>query len=274
MADYRESGRKGLSRRDAIKLGLAGAAGLLLTKSSPASADYIPLNCAFPEAPILGNFVGTPVRVPNRLSEIQVRSLTSFPQGEYFYPIYDPNTANQANGWKGVGPHNGVAFSNIDFNAANLFSTGKVGELIVKANNGGRVAVSFYQEQNNQFDGKWGPDASGQIVLDLGWDLLYIFDGLQPGQQIRIVDPDTGRQMHWRDGTQTIYFANQSGSVGFNIPKTCGDARVQFVFSALNRPGFQPQEVKIRRGPNDRPELGIGNALPPGVVKPGVGGSY
>lgn len=266
------------TRRDFLRKGILGTAGLFLAGSQQASAEFFPLNCFNPESPILGDVVGKAVRVPARLP-VPVRDFHPFPpENEYFNPIYDKATANARNRWKGIGPHYPIAISNVDSSAVFLTTssinlqapTAKVGELTVKGLNGGRVGVSFYQEQNHQFEGAFGEDAPGHLVNRLNWNMAYYFEGFNPEQEVKIADPDTGRLMHYRDGKPAVFNADSEGKIAFNAPRACGDVRFQVVFNILANPGFNTQEVKIRRGPDDRPGLGITKPLPPGVVKPGA----
>jgi hypothetical protein len=229
--------------------------------------------CPIPENPKLGGVIGIAVRVPSNLSDVKVTAPNNMPNKDYVNLIYDQFQADQAHDWRGIGPHYPVAFSNIDSNAAILETHGNPGEAIIRANQGGRVAVSFYQEQAHQKDGAWGHDASGNVVLNKDWNMQYTLHGLQANQDIWVVDPDTGRQMLWPDGTTpVVYKANEFGTASFQVPCANGDVRFQLVLQMFNTPGIQAQEIKIERGPNDHPELKGENPLPGGVVKPAVAG--
>lgn len=266
--------------RTIAKVGVAGAVAF---GSSPAQASEIPqssneisnqpcIPSSFsPENPNLGDFIGAPVRIPNNLSEVKVRPLENFPGSEYFYPIYDPDKADEAHMYVGIGPHYAVAYQNLDGNyAADLLTWRNRGELVVQAKNGGRFAISYLHEFAHQGEGTYYIDSSGQKVFNPNLNMAYWFEGLLPGQSVKAVDPDTGRQLRYNDGTLVEVFPNQDGRLGVALPKTCNsDARVQFVLNIINNPQFPPQQIKIRRGPDDKFQA---NSLPGGVIKPQIPG--
>lgn len=225
-----------------------------------------------PETANLGPVIASSVRVPGNVSEIKVMETTNG-NGEWFHPIYDKFAADAAHDFRGIGPWYPVAYRNIDANAATLITHGNVGELVVRAVNGGRVEVAFDQLAAHQTDGAFGHDNAGNVVKNDSWNMQYNLHGLAAGQEVFVFDPDTGRQMLWDDGvTPVVYKANEFGTAAFDVPKTAAncDVRWGLVFSMVNRPGFQAQEVKIERGPNDRPELKGENPLPKGVVKAAI----
>jgi hypothetical protein len=219
------------------------------------------------------------IPVPAYISGNMVRELREggvnpmYKEGEWFHPVYDSTQEDEAHDYRGIGPWYPVAFENLDTNAAVLTSHGNVGELIVSGRNGGMVMVAFMQLDAHQTDGAWGTDqATGKFLQNPEWAMQYNFHSLAPLQEILVVDPDTGEQLLWPDGSPVIYRANEDGIAAFAIPKTDGqDVRVGFVFNmhpAID--GVQYPEVKIERGPNDRPGLTGENPLPDSVLKPMV----
>lgn len=255
------------------KAGLAG----VIAFGSPAQVSEIPQaskemsnqpcipGSFFPENPNLGDFIGWPARIPNDLSEVKTRPLENFPGSEFFYPVYNPDKTDQ-------GPHYAVAYQNLDGNyAADLLTWKNTGELIVQAKNGGRFAISYLHEFVHQWEGTYFTDSSGQVVFNPNLNMAYWIDGLLPRQSVKVADPDTGRQLRYDNGDLVEFFAGQDGRVGIALPKTCNsDARVQFIMNAVNNPNFPPQQIKIRRGPDDK---FLANSLPGGVIKPQIPGN-
>ncbi|MCL4353625.1 hypothetical protein M1615_04140 [Patescibacteria group bacterium] len=227
------------------------------------------------------NQLAKPIPVPLVISGDMVRSLTRdgrFPryqEGRWMLPAYDETEADAAHNWRGVGPRYPFAFENIDPDAAALTTHGNVGELIVTSRRGGRVMVAVMQLDKHQKEGAWGKDPkTGRFEQNSAWEMQYNFHGLKPGEEIWVVDPDTGKILTWPDGSPVIYRANEQGIAAFEIPATHGnhDVRVGFVFNMpAQGNGMQPTEVKIERGPNDHPELKGENPLPRNeVIKPRV----
>ncbi len=247
----------------------------------PTQATLAPMStevkCVVPQNPELGAQIGAAIPVPSNLSEVHVSSLTSYQEGQWFYPVYDQFTANAANNWRGIGPHYPVAFNNLDANAATLESHGLPGELIVRGNQGGMVALSLGVEYQHRSDGAWGHDASRNLVQNPGWEMQFTLKGMLPGQQVWMVDADTGRQLEWPDGSPVIYTPSELGDLSIEMPCSAQgegkvDTRVQLVFKMQTING-QPQEIKVERGPNDHPQLKGENPLPEGVVKPVIPGN-
>lgn len=224
-----------------------------------------------PTAPPIpeGEVVASAIRVPSNLSDIKPFPLNnSFPERQWVHPIYDPVTADSTHDWRGIGPHYPIAFENIDPNAAVVTSHGNVGEVIVKSDKGGEIMIAFMQINGHQKDGAWGKDQNGNSIKG-DWTMQYNMHGLAPHQEIRVVDPDTGKQMFWPDGSSVIYEANDQGIAAFELPETISnDVRVGFQFSVPENAGH---EFIIHRGPHDRSEVKV-NPLPKGVVKPLVPG--
>lgn len=282
MASIRETGKN--FGKIAAKVGLTTAIAFGSTAQAAETPQTSTVRTEVPcisgsffvESIDLGDFVGAPVRIPANLSQVIPRPLQNIPGSEYFYPIYDPNKADAAHRYEGIGPHYGVAYQNLDGNyAADLFTFGNVGELAVKAKNGGRFAISFEHEFINQWQGTWYTDAAGHRVFNPNIDMAYWFEGLLPGQKVIAADPDSGRQLKYNTGNPVEFFANADGKIGVAVPKTCNaDMRVQFVVNILNDPRFPPQLLVIKRGPNDKPELLAANSLPGSVVKPQIPGAY
>jgi hypothetical protein len=213
---------------------------------------------------------GYAIPVPRNLSEIKVANLgNGFKEGQWFHPVYNSLKADLAHNWEGIGPHYPVAFSNIDRDAAQLISHSNVGELIVKAKNGGKVQINFMQIDQYQTDGAWGQDANGNTVQNRNWAMQYTFKGVPHGMEFHMVDPDTGAPLTWEDGKEVVYTASDLGDFSFEMPKTYGnDVRVGIVFNMpAARSGEQAFEMKIERGPNDHPELKGENPLPGSVIK-------
>lgn len=222
-------------------------------------------------------FAGIPV--PSNLSEIGTAKMNnSFPEEKWVNPVYNSLTADADHNWEGIGPHYPIAFKNIDPNAARVSTHGNVGEVVLVSDKGGMVMISFMQEYTNQKDGAWGKDQNGDPIKG-NWEMQYNFHALAPNQEISVVDPDTGKQLLWPDGSPVIYRANDQGIASFEVPATygeCGngnDVRFGLMFSMpASITGTQATEVKIERGPNDHPELTGENPLPIGVIKPMVPG--
>lgn len=274
MSSVRELGRRvtsvGVGVAVAFGSNPAAAVEVVQTSNISSEVSCIP-GSFFIESQNLGPFVGAPVRIPGNLSQIIPRSFENFPGSEYFYPIFDPSKADAAHNYEGIGPHYGTAYQNLDNNyAADLLSTGKVGEFLIRGKNGGRFAISFEHEFINQWQGTWYTDAAGHRVFNPNVDMAYWFEGLLPGQQVLAVDPDSGQQLKYKEGNPVVFFANQAGKLGVAVPKTCNaDMRMQFVTTIE-----KDQKIIIRRGPNDKPELGLANPLPGSVIKPILAGAY
>lgn len=261
--------------------GLTEAPGTTVPGTETPSAE--PTEASESQAPVTGEWVA----VPATLKEIKVMGLqggstaedgTVFPQfeeGKWFHPLYDRFQVDPSKDqWRGVGPWYPVEFRNLDANAA-LFSThGNVGELIVVSDQGGWVEVGFWQLDNYQDDGSWGrgPDGVGDIYQDGSWAMQYTFKELGANAEVQVIDPDTGNPYTWEDGSPVIYRANDKGTASFEIPQTNGnDVRVAFRFQMPGASNtVQPHEVKIERGPNDRPRRTGENLLPESVLKPEV----
>lgn len=223
--------------------------------------------------------VGAIIPVPSVISGDMVREVRDgganklFSEGEWFHPVYDIGAEDEAHEYRGIGPWYPVAFANLDENAAKLTTHGNVGELVVQGNEGGRVMVAFMQLDAHQTEGAWGINSeTGRFEHNPNWRMQYNLHSLKPLQEIFVVDPDTGESYTWEDGTPVIYRANEQGIAAFAIPETQGeDVRVGFVFEMpAKTDGVQVPEVKIERGPNDRPGLTGENPLPGTVKKPMV----
>lgn len=222
-----------------------------------------------------------PIPVPGVISGSMVRELKllngetipMYSEGEWFHPVYDPTQEGQAQNYRGIGPWYPVAYENVDSNAAILTTHGNVGELVVSGRDGGRVMVAFMQLDKHQKEGAWGTDPkTGRFMQNPAWEMQYNFHSLAPLEEIWVVDPDTGKNLTWSDGSPVIYRANEEGIAAFAIPETKGnDVRVGFVFTMpAQGKGVQPPEVKIERGPNDNPGKTGENPLPDSVLKPMV----
>jgi len=68
-----------------------------------------------------------------------------------------------------------------------------------------------------------------------------------------VVDPDTGKQLFWPDGSPVVYRANELGIASFEVPATCGecgiggDVRFGLMFeNAASIPGTQGNRNKDR----------------------------
>lgn len=252
----------------------------MTTRALPAEADYCPPNCANVENPSLAEFAGTIVRVPANLGNIPFRSIDTtapdplgLPQGDYFHPKYDISRSDPAHNWDGIGVHRPIAAAALDGNAVNIFSNKTVGDFTVRAVTTGRVAVSFYQEQLWQWQ-VYSNDIFGNPILRLDLDMVYYLDGLLPGQKVQVVDPDSGYQMLYPETGARAEFYSNGSTMAFDVPKANGDVRFQLVFPVQNVGGYPPQDVRIHRGPNDRPGTIVINSLPRGVTKPAVPGEY
>ncbi len=244
---------------------------------TPSANPLAPQGVEGNSAPNLGAEIGAAIPVPADLSQIKVSSLDNYQEGQWFYPIYDQFTANAENSWRGIGPHYPVAFNNLEPNAGTLESHGLPGELIVRGNQGGLVALSLGTEYLHRSDGAWGHDASGKVVYNPKWEMQFTLKGMLPGQMVWVVDADTGRQLEWPDGSPVIYTPSKLGDLSIEIPDSAqgepaADVRVQLVFKLQSING-QPQEIKVERGPNDHPQLKGENPLPAGVVKPVIPGN-
>ena len=213
---------------------------------------------------------------PQKVSGDLVRSFidggkfAKYQEGQWFLPAYDEFEANAKFDWRGIGPWCPVAFKELQSGAAHLTTHGAVGETVIVADNGGLVEFGVMQLGKHQNDGLM--NGTGQV--DNNWKMQYTFKGLEAGQQIIPVDPDTGKQLTW-DGTDTpiVYTASKFGDFSVELPKTDAqhDVKVAFVFNlGASAQGEQAHEIKIERGPNDHPELKGENVLPSSVIKPAV----
>ena len=289
---------KNIPKRFALTLATAAAVGLVACSgvkaenvtinapaaSTPSSAAGTPRPeekptvvttlTASPEEAKLGEVVAHPIIVPSNLSEIEVTSLNdTFPEGQWVHPVYNPLEANAAYNWRGIGPHYPIAFRNIEPNAAHITSHGNVGEVVVVSDKGGKIEIAFMQINAHQKDGAWGKDQNGNPTKG-SWKMQYNIHALQPNQEVWIVDPDTGKQMPWPDGSPVTYKANGLGIAAFEVPETLSnDVRFGLVFNMpVTADDIQAHEVIIQRGPNDHPELNGVNPLPRNAIKPLVPG--
>lgn len=212
---------------------------------------------------------------PQKVSGDLVRSFISggkFPQyqeGQWFLPAYDEFEANAKFDWRGIGPWCPVAFRELQSGAAHLTTHGAVGETVIVADQGGWVEFGVMQLGKHQNDGLM--NGTGQV--DNNWKMQYTFKGLEPGQAIIPVDPDTGKPLTWDGTTPIVYTASKFGDFSVELPKTDAnhDVKVAFVFNlGASAQGEQAHEIKIERGPNDHPELKGENVLPSSVIKPAV----
>lgn len=221
------------------------------------------------ENQLLGKDLVVPVPVPTDLSQLQYYIPSEAPQGVWFNPIYDKFEADQAHDWRGIGPHYPVVFDNLGDNAASLTAHNSVGELVIQAVNGGKVMIGFMQENAHQKDGAY--DDKG---VKGNWEMQYTFKSVPQGTTFEVVDPDTGKQMLWPDGSPVVYLPSKNGDASFEIPATNGnDVRVGFVITIpAPDPGTQVPEMKIERGPNNKPQLKGENPLPKAIIKPLVPG--
>ena len=226
-----------------------------------------------------GQVIAKAIAVPSVISGSMVRELRDggvnpmYKEGEWFHPVYDLTQEGKAANYRGIGPWYPVAFENVDPNAAVLTSHGNVGEVIVSGRDGGKIMVAFMQLDKHQHEGAWGTDPkTGKFMQSDKWEMQYNFHSLAPLQELWVVDPDTGANLLWPDGSPVIYRANEQGIAAFAIPATKGnDVRVGFVFEMPAQGNkIQAPEVKIERGPNDRPGLTGENPLPDSVLKPMV----
>ncbi len=223
--------------------------------------------------------VGVKIPVPSVISGDMVREVRDggkykfFTEGQWFHPVYDIGAEDAAHEYRGIGPWYPVAFANIDANAAQLTTHGNVGELVISTRDGGKVMIAVMQLDKHQHEGAWGTDPkTGKFMQSDEWAMQYNFHSLQPNQEIFVVDPDTGDQLTWPDGSPVIYRANEQGIAAFAIPQTKGnDVRVGFVIDIPGQDsGVQSSEIKFERGPNDRPGKTGENPLPDTVLKPMV----
>lgn len=227
----------------------------------------------------LGRQIANPVPVPDVISGGMVRELRRggqnpmYSEGEWFHPVYDLTQESAREDYRGIGPWYPVAYENLDANAAVLTTHGNVGEVVVSGREGGMVMVAFMQLDAHQDDGSWGTNPrTGRFEQNGRWEMQYNMHSLQPLQEIWVVDPDTGKNSLWPDGSPVIYRANDKGIAAFEIPATHGnDVRVGFVFEMPGQGNRnQAPEVKIERGPNDNPSRKGENPLPDSVIKPMV----
>jgi hypothetical protein len=227
----------------------------------------------------LGEGIAYPITIPSVISGDMVREVRDggqyphFTEGQWFHPVYDLTQETAAENYRGIGPWYPVAFENLDSNAAELTTHGNVGELVISGRNGGKVMIAVMQLDAHQHDGAWGTDPkTGRFMQNPNWEMQYNFHSLQPLQEIWVVDPDTGKNLTWPDGSPVIYRANEQGIAAFAIPATNGnDVRVGFVFDMpAQGNGVQAPEVKFERGPNDNPDKTGENPLPDSVLKPMV----
>lgn len=282
-----------LSRRDfMIRVGGAAAGLAAAGTLYPRRTDAYILNPELTAA--LGPRIGEGIPVPSDWNEVTeniwafFRNNDGFPkykEGEWFLPVYDITQANEDADWRGIGPHLPIAFKNLPNGERGplvgvLDTHGNVGELIVEARGGSVegewqqwVEVGFMLPDTFRDDGDW---SRGRHNPD--WKTQYTFHGLRPFQPIFPINIDTGRRLVWPDGSLVDYTANGFGTASFEMPERDGkDTRVGFVFEMSHRrQDVQPQEVKIERGPNDKPNRRIGeNPLPDrGTIKPMIPGQH
>lgn len=284
---------KVLPRRDFLKLMSLGGAGLTLggvaaisaacgrasgettTQTSAVEATETPRPT--PTAEGEGRALARAVPVPSVISGSMVRELREgganpmYQEGEWFHPVYDITQEGKEANYRGIGPWYPVAFENIDPDAAALTTHGNVGELVVSGKNGGKVMVAFMQLDKHQKEGAWGTNpVTRRFERNDAWIMQYNLHGLDPLAEIFLIDPDTGANLLWPGGSPVIYRANEQGIAAFAIPETHGnDVRAGFVFKMPAQvKGVQAPEVKIERGPNDRPGLTGENPLPDSVLIP------
>lgn len=200
--------------------------------------------------------------VPARHVDVPVANVNT--HGGWIRPIYNQLEATAAANWRGIGPWAPIAFA-AEPNAAHLKSYGNLGEFVIVGDNGGRVWVGVWQQAQHQHETKLRHDGA----LDPNWRNQYTFKGLPPGTEVIPYDPDTGTQLRWPDGTPIRWAANHLGT--FSVELQPGEVRVAFCMQvAGQRPGEQPPEVLVTRGPNDQPGLTGENKLPETsqVIKP------
>jgi hypothetical protein len=218
-----------------------------------------------------GQQIAKPIAVPTTVSSESIRaffpgvtldgkSTSVYNEGKWFIPqtkstAEKADSANNISGnYVDVGPWRLVAFENIQNGAGHLDTHGEVGETIITADNGGLVEFAYSQlgpVQNDSLE-----NAHGQT--DSNWKLQLTFKGLEAGQTVIPVDPDTGKQLTWEDGSPIVFAASNLGDCSVELPKTDknSDVRVGFVINMKASPaGVQKHEVKVEVGPNDQPNL-------------------
>jgi len=186
------------------------------------------------------------------------------PQGSWFRPVYNPEKADAAHNWEGIGPWAPIAFANVDKDAAYLKTHGNVGEFIVVGDKGGRINLSFMQEAQHQNETKMKPDGT----LNPDFQNQYTISGLPANTEVTPFDPDTGKQLTWPDGSPINWATGPLGTFSVGLPN--GEVRFGVCFVIPSQiAGVQHPEITVKRGPNDRPELTGENQLPntPQVVK-------
>lgn len=246
------------------------------TKEATASAKPENLGgLVAPAVPVLDKVSGDIARALVNGVIADGNPIAKFTQGEWFNPVYNASKANKENDWVGIGPWAPVAFENVDENAGFLKTEGNVGTLVIVANPDSnianqrrRVAISFTQLGRHQHE--TAVNGNGESNPD--WTNQYTFH-LTPFQEVIPFDPDTGRQLQWPDGTPIRYAASKLGVFSVELPKTGEneDVRVGFLIDLNASPrGVQLSEIKIQRGPNDRPDLTGENELPLSVIHPAV----
>ncbi len=271
------------TRSSAVPTGTEQPTGKLATPTPSEAASGTPepsMTIGIPSSEQnLGEGIAYPITVPSVISGDMVREVRDggqyphFTEGQWFHPVYDLTQETAAENYRGIGPWYPVAFENLDSNAAELTTHGNVGELVISGRNGGRVMIAVMQLDAHQHDGAWGTDPkTGRFIQNPNWEMQYNFHSLQPLQEIWVVDPDTGKNLTWPDGSPVIYRANEQGIAAFAIPTTNGnDVRVGFVFDMpAQGNGVQAPEVKFEHGPNDNPDKTGENPLPDSVLKPMV----
>lgn len=227
-----------------------------------------------PEDAKLSDQVASRIPVPSDVSnqsEVPFAQLNAnSPQRKWFHPIYDQSRFNEKDKWVGGGPWAPIY---IDGDAATLQTHGNPGEFIIRQKSGGRVTVGVMQLQKYQDQTKYSSE-TGSAVQNPDWTNQYTFKGMMPGTEIRVVDPDTGKQHLWPDGaTPVIYTPSKNGDFSVEIPRACGDVRVAFSFTLPSpTPGTQLLEIKVERGANNHPELQGEVPLPKGVIKTAIAG--
>lgn len=208
------------------------------------------------------------IAVPGSHGAVPVANLdANTAQRTWIRPIYDPRRADAAHNWEGIGPWAPIAFAS-EPNAAHLKTFGNVGEFVVVGDVGGSVELFFMQQAQHWTEALRRPDGK----LDTAWQLQYTIDGLPAGAPVTPFDPDTGKQLTWPDGTPIQWAAGPLGTFSMGFPRGV-EVRVGLRLCIPGQqPGVQNPEVKVRRGPNDRPGLTGENQLPntAQVVKPGM----
>lgn len=246
----------------------------VVTNAPARALEACPIpNGVAPETPRLGDQITDPIPFPSNMSQVHAFQLNeSTPQGQWLHIIYDPTKANAENDWIGIGPWAPNFYKNIDPDAVTL-APEKLGTFLIRQNKGGRFVVGFDQLMKHQNETNWSSE-SGTPVQNNDWKNQYTFKGVINGTEIRVFDPDSGRQMLWPDRSPIIWGPNNiNGDFSFRLPKACGDVRVAFMITMpAPQPGMQKLEIKVQRGADNHPELKGENDVPNGAVKTPVPG--